>query len=153
MNNESKRVLAVDSGEKRIGLAISDLTGTIANPLIVIKHTKREKDAEAIVELAIENSASQIIVGQAFYDDGTPNPSGRKSARLADVIQKLTDIPVILWDEFESTKIAQRAGREMRLNKKKHHSHMDQVAATVILQSYLDSIIRRPISSEENSEF
>lgn len=153
MNNELKRVLAVDSGEKRIGLAISDLTGTIANPLIVIKHTKREKDAETIVELAVENSVTQIIVGQAFYDDGTPNPSGRKSARLAEVIQKLTDIPVILWDEFESTKIAQRAGREMRLNKKKHHSHMDQVAATVILQSYLDSIVRRPRSSDENTEF
>jgi putative Holliday junction resolvase len=152
MNNKMKRILAVDSGEKRIGLAISDLTGTISNPLIVIKHIQREKDAEAIVAIAIENLVTKIIVGQAFYEDGTPNPSGRKSARLAKVIQSFTDIPVILWDEYESTKIAQEARREMRVNKKKHHNHMDDLAATVILQSYLDSTVSESNSDNNKSE-
>lgn len=153
MNKELRRVLAVDSGEKRIGLAISDLTGTIANPLTVIKHIQREKDAQAIVAIAVENLVTKIIVGQAFYDDGTPNPSGRKSARLAEIIQSFTDIPVMLWDEYESTKVAQEARREMRVNKKKHHNHMDDLAATVILQSYLDSTLNKSISDDKNPEF
>jgi len=144
--------MAVDSGEKRIGLAISDLTGTIANPLMVIKHIKREKDAEAIVAIALENMVTKIIVGQAFYDDGTPNPSGRKSARLAEVIQRFTEIPVILWDEYKSTKVAQETRREMRVNKKKYHNHMDDLAATVILQSYLDSTVSESNSDNINSE-
>lgn len=152
MNKELRRVLAVDSGEKRIGLAISDLTGTIANPLTVIKHIQREKDAQAIVAIAVENLVTKIIVGQAFYDDGTPNPSGRKSARLAEIIQSFTDIPVMLWDEYESTKVAQEARREMRVNKKKHHNHMDDLAATVILQSYLDSTLNKSISDDKNPE-
>lgn len=152
MNNELNRVLAVDSGEKRIGLAISDLTGTIANPLTVLKHIQREKDAQAIVAIAVENLVTKIIVGQAYYDDGTPNPSGRKSARLAEVIQSITDIPVILWDEYESTKIAQDARREIRANRKKLHTHMDDLAATVILQSYLDSTLSESNSDHKNSE-
>jgi putative Holliday junction resolvase len=152
MNNDLKRILAVDSGEKRIGLAISDPTGTIANPLTVITHIKREKDAEAIVAIALENSVSKIIVGQAFYVDGTPNPSGRKSARLAEVIQKITDIPVVLWDEHESTKIAQETRRKMRVNKLKQRNHMDDLAATVILQSYLDSAVNQSNADYKNSE-
>jgi putative Holliday junction resolvase len=139
MNNESRRVLAVDSGAERIGLAISDLTGTIANPLRVIKHVKRGIDAEVIVSIATENDVVKIVVGQAFYEDGTPNPSGRKSARLAEAIQKMTNIPVILWDESESTQIARKAREELGVVKKKRRGHMDALAATVILQTFLDA--------------
>ncbi len=139
MSNKINKVLAVDSGSERLGVAISDATGTIANPLLVFKHTKREQDAEKIVELAGENEVSEIIIGQAFYSDGTPNPSGRKSARLADAIKEITQIPVILWDEYESTKLARQAMKELRSGKKKQRSHLDDLAATVILQDYLDS--------------
>ena len=140
MDKELIRILAIDPGEVRIGLAISDLTATIANPLMVIKHVQREKDAEKIVSIAVENSVQLIIIGQALTIDGEPNPSGRKSARLADAIKRITEIPVILWDENESTKIARNARKEMKLKKKRHQSHVDDLAATVILQSYLDKI-------------
>jgi putative Holliday junction resolvase len=139
MENELRKILAVDSGSERIGLAISDDSGTIANPLIVLKHIQREKDAETIVSIAQENCVKIIVVGQAFYSDGTPNPSGRKSARLARAIQTLSDIPVVLWDEYESTKIARQSRKEMGVKKRKLRNHMDDLAATIILQSYLDS--------------
>ena len=142
MDKDFTRILAVDFGSERIGLAISDPTATIANPLMVIKHVQREKDAEKIISIAVENSVCLIIVGQAFYIDGQPNPSGRKSARLAEVIMQLTEIPVVLWDEHESTKIARETRKIMKIKKKKHHSHMDDLAATIILQSYLDSLPR-----------
>ena len=103
MEIDSKKIMAIDPGTERIGVAISDMTATIANPLTVIKHVQRTKDAEQIIAIAVENSVRLIVVGQAFYSNGEPNPSGRKSARLADEIKQMTDIPVILWDEFEST--------------------------------------------------
>lgn len=152
MNDNMKRILAVDSGSERIGLAISDETGTIANPLTVIKHIKRELDAEKITSIANEYSVKTIIVGQSFSADGTPNPSGRKSARLAEVIQKMIEIPVLLWDEFETTKIAQKAMREMKTKKKRYQSHADDLAATVLLQSYLDAQSDHYSSEEIYSE-
>jgi putative Holliday junction resolvase len=133
------RVLAVDPGDKRIGLAISDLTATIANPLKVIQHVQRLKDAQTIAALAVENDVKIIVVGQALTIDGEPTPSGRKAARLADAIRSVTDIPVCLWDETGSTKIAQQARALMGGSKKSRRGHMDELAATVILQSFLDA--------------
>lgn len=140
MESELMKIMAVDPGAERIGVAISDLTTTIANPLTVIKHVQRIKDAERIVTIASENSVKLIIIGQAFYANGEPNPSGRKSARLADAIRQITDIPVILWDEHESTQLARKARKEMGVKRKKQITHMDDLAATIILQSYLDSL-------------
>ncbi|MDX9849802.1 MAG: Holliday junction resolvase RuvX [Anaerolineaceae bacterium] len=139
MEIDSKKIMAIDPGTERIGVAISDMTATIANPLTVIKHVQRTKDAEQIIAIAVENSVRLIVVGQAFYSNGEPNPSGRKSARLADEIKQMTDIPVILWDEFESTQRAKKAREAMGVRRKHRMTHMDDLAATIILQSYLDS--------------
>jgi len=75
------------SGEKRIGIALSDPSGTIANPLTVLKHTSRPVDAAAIAQLGGENQAGLIVVGQALDDEGQPTPEGRRAARLAEAIQ------------------------------------------------------------------
>ncbi len=152
MEIESNRVMAIDPGENRIGVAISDMTATIANPLTVIKHIQRIKDAEKIVSIAMEYSVKLIVVGQSFYSNGEPNPSGRRSARLAEVIQQMTEIPIILWDEFESTQRAKKARKELGVKKKNQMTHMDDLAATVILQSYLDEKSRNDNSSNQVPE-
>jgi putative Holliday junction resolvase len=139
--NENNRILGVDPGDKRIGLAMSDLTGTIANPLFVIEHEKRETDAKKIVSIAEKNDIKLIVVGIAFDDEGELSPSGRKGKRLADMIQLFTGIQVVLWDESGSTNEARAARMQMGVNRKKRKGHMDELAATVILQSYLDSQI------------
>ena len=151
MENELKKIMAIDPGAERIGVAISDLTATIANPFTVIKHVQRNKDAEQIVAIALENSVKLIVIGQAFYSNGEPNPSGRKSARLAEAIMQITDIPVVLWDEHESTQLARKARREMGV-KKKQNSHLDDLAATIILQTYLDSLPNHSNYSDHSLE-
>ena len=132
------RVLGVDPGEKNIGVALSDPTGTIASPLTVIQHVSRPIDAASIVELAHQNSAGKIIVGQSLDIDGKPNFQGRKAARLAAAISTQTDIPVELWDESYSTQEARAAQIAIGSPRSKRKGHLDELAATVILQSYLD---------------
>ena len=133
------RVLAVDPGDVRIGLAVSDPSATIAGPLRVIRHVSRVLDAALIAQAAVEEGAVRIVVGQALDEDGQPTPEGRKAARLAEAIRGQTDLPVDLWDESGSTQAA-RAGRiAIGASRRNRSGHLDALAATVILQSYLDA--------------
>jgi putative Holliday junction resolvase len=140
--------MAVDPGEKRIGLAISDPTGMLARPLRVITHTARAVDAALIAAEAGEQGAVRIIVGQAMDDEGLPSPEGRKAARLAEAIQSQSDLPVEMWDESFSTQTARETRFMLGVNRKKRSGHMDDAAAAVILQSYLDAHAPAPAESE-----
>lgn len=133
------RVLGVDPGERRLGIAISDPTGTIANPLMVLKHVKRAVDAAAIAGVAQEHEAKLIVVGQSLDQDNQPTPQSRRAERLAEAIRSQTELPVVLWDESDSTQIAILARIKMGVSRRKRSGHVDDLAATVILQSYLDS--------------
>jgi putative Holliday junction resolvase len=133
------RILAVDPGEKRIGVASSDPTGTIANPLTVILHVSRAIDAAAIAQIAKENHAGLIVVGQSLDVDGQPTPQGRRAARLAQAIREQTHLPVELWDEGGSTQAAREARAALGAPRRKLRGHMDDLAATYILQTYLDA--------------
>lgn len=134
------RFLAIDPGEKNIGLALSDPTGTIAAPLMVLAHRSRAEDAAAILEIARENNVMQIVVGQALDDSGQPSYEGRRAARLAGALRTITDLPVILWDESGSTQAAREARIQMKTSRRKRRGHLDDLAAAVILQSYLDHL-------------
>ncbi len=133
------RILAVDPGEKNIGIALSDPTGTIANPLAVVQHVARAVDAAQIAGLAAEYGVERIIVGQALDDEGQPTPEGRRSARLAEAIRAQTDLPVELWDESGSTQAARSARLAMGSSRRKRQGHLDELAATYILQTYLEA--------------
>jgi len=134
------RILAVDHGEKRIGLAISDESGTIANPLYVIPHTSRIVDAAQVAERASAHDVQTIIIGQSFDDDGKPNKAGSRAAKFAEALRQQTSLPVELWDEAFTTQDARSARRVMGASRKKRSGHLDEMAATVLLQSYLDSL-------------
>ncbi len=133
------RILAVDPGEKRIGLAVSDPTQTIASPLAVISHVSRVMDAAQIAQTAADHATVKIIVGCPLDAEGLPGPSARRAERLAEAIHAQTDLPVELWDESGSTQAAQTARRAMGVSRKKRSGHLDELAAAVILQSYLDA--------------
>jgi putative Holliday junction resolvase len=133
------RILAVDPGDQRIGLAVSDPTGTIAGPVGVVKHVARAIDAATIAQVAAERGAVCIVVGQALDEDGQPSPQGRKSARLAEAIAAQTHLPVELWDESGSTAEARASRLAMGARRSQRGGHLDEIAATVILQSYLDA--------------
>jgi putative Holliday junction resolvase len=133
------RVLAVDHGERRIGLALSDPTGTIAGPLEVIEHVARAVDAARVAELALREGADRIVVGQSFDEEGRPNPAGRRAARFAEALRGQTNLPVELWDESLSTRDARQARIELGVPRRRRAGHQDSLAAVVILQSYLES--------------
>ena len=133
------RILAVDHGEKRIGLALSDPTGTIANPLQVIKHVARLLDAAQVADIATQHDANLIVVGQSFDEQGKPNLAGRRAAKFAEALNEQTSIPVALWDESFSTQDARAARIQLGVSRKKRAGHQDALAAVVILQSYLES--------------
>lgn len=133
------RIMAVDPGDKRLGLALSDPTGTIANPLTVLKHQSRLVDAATIASIASEQGVCLIIVGATYELDGELTPQGRKANRLAEAIRTQTDLPVMLWDEAGSTQAARSARIQMGVKRSKRSGHLDELAAVVILQSYLEA--------------
>ncbi len=136
----TNRILAVDPGDKRLGISISDPTGTIANPFTVIQHVSRKADAREIVKIATEKEVVRIVIGWALDSDGYPGPQARKAQRLASVISEQTAIPVELWDESGSTQMARSAQVKMMSRKKRRRNDtIDSLAATIILQSYLDA--------------
>ena len=137
------RILAVDPGEKRLGLALSDPTGSIANPLQVLAHIARLTDAATIASIAAEHGAGLIIVGQALDEDDNPTPQSRRAVRLTEAIRTQTGLPVELWDESGSTQAARQAhiamGGTRHSRQRRGHGHLDELAATYILQTYLDA--------------
>ena len=134
------RILAVDPGQKRIGIAISDPTASIANPLTVLQHISRPVDAAVIIAIVAEHEAGLIVVGQSLDEQGQPTLEGRRAARLAAAIKAQTSLPVELWDESFSTSEARAARLALGSPRRRRRGHLDELAATVILQSYLDSL-------------
>lgn len=144
------RVLAVDPGEKNIGLAISDPQALFARPLQVLAHVSRDEDAAAIGRLAAEHQIGEIVVGQALDENGEPTFEGRRSARLAAAIRSVVDVPVHLWDESGSTQAARRIQIERGVSRSQRRGHLDELAAAVILQDFLDSRSRGALASPPN---
>lgn len=140
MITERGRILAVDPGEKRIGIAVSDPSGTIANPLAVIKHTSRAEDAAKVAQLVQQYEVVRVIVGHPLDSDGEAGPAALRAERFAQALQAQIELPIEMWDEYGSTREAQAARIAMGVRKRKRREHLDDLAATVILQAYLDFI-------------
>jgi putative Holliday junction resolvase len=134
------RILCIDPGENKIGLAISDPTGSLARPLMIIKHIQRQKDAAQIAKIAAENQVGKILVGMATKEDGRPNFSGRKALRLAAAIRSVSEIEVEMIDETSSTKDAVISRKKRGMSNLASHGHHDAEAAAVVLQYYLDTM-------------
>ncbi len=135
-----KIILAVDPGEKNIGIAKSDPLGIGATALKIIPHIQQEKDAQAIADLAREVGAEEILVGQPLNEDGSEGPKARHSAKLAEAIGRYFDGRVFLYDEYGSTKATRALFKEMGVRRSKRLGHLDANAAATILQSYLDAL-------------
>ena len=134
-----KRLMGIDPGDKRIGIAVSDESGTIANPHGVINHISRAENARRIVDMAQEQQVTGIIIGRSMTDDGEVSFQGRKSERLGEAIQALTAIPILYWSEDFTTNDAIASRQAMGVKKNKRHGHFDAIAATILLQDFLNS--------------
>lgn len=133
------RTLAVDHGARRIGIAISDLTGTLARPLTIIDHISRAADAQRVLEVAREQQVELIVVGESLDEQGQPNPAGRSARRFADALTAAADIRVVMWDESLSSQDARDWRITSGASRKRRRARIDSAAAAVILQSFLDA--------------
>jgi putative Holliday junction resolvase len=132
------RIMALDIGDNRIGIAISDAMLLIAQGKPTLKRTSPEADIEHVRSLAQENEVHKIVIGDPLHMDGRPSPQSRKTAKFARKLQQATQIPVVLWDERLTSFAAEQHLEEMGLDWRKRREHVDKVAAMLILQSYLD---------------
>jgi len=134
----NKRIICIDPGLKRIGIAISDESGTIAIPFKVIDHISREMDAGKIVKIAKELCAETIIMGLALSETGGDTASSRRARNLAEEIIRQSGLPVKYWDESLSSMDAVEIRRELGSGIKSKSKQIDHLAASLILQSYLE---------------
>lgn len=136
------RILALDVGERRIGVAVSDPTGTLARPLRTLARGSREEDFAAIAALVAEQGAELVVIGKPLGLDGTEGPQARRIARYAEALAAHLSVPLVLWDERYTTTEAEEILRLRRTEKRRRRARaagdLDALAAAVILQSYLD---------------
>ncbi|MGH1418610.1 MAG: Holliday junction resolvase RuvX [Hyphomicrobiaceae bacterium] len=132
------RIIGIDPGTKTFGLALSDLSRMIASPLEVIRRTKFATDSERLLKLIREHEIVGIVVGLPSNLDGTEGPRAQSVRAFVKNLQKLTPLPILLWDERLSTVAAERALLNADTSRKKRAEVIDKVAATVILQGAMD---------------
>lgn len=132
------RLLALDLGERRIGVAISDPTRTLARPFMTISRASRQEDVDAIGALVVEHSISHIVVGLPLSLDGTEGPQARSIRRYAEFLSAELLVPIDYCDERYSTVEAGEILRS-KAGRKKDRGEIDAMAAAVILQAYLDA--------------
>ncbi|WP_322182303.1 Holliday junction resolvase RuvX [Neglectibacter caecimuris] len=132
-------ILGVDLGKARTGLAVCDKGEILASPLRVVEEHNRERLVEKVCAAAKETGAELLVVGLPRNMDGTEGESAQSARETAALLEKAAALPVRLWDERGTTVTAHGYLNETNVRGKKRKAVVDAVAATVILQSYLDS--------------
>jgi putative holliday junction resolvase len=133
------RTLAVDPGSKRVGLALSDPSGTIAQALPTVPAEPEATLASRVAEIAKTHDARSIVVGLPLRLDGTHGPEAAAARRLAHGIRHASRLPVVLVDERLTTAAAERSLIAGGVKRAKRRLSVDGVAATLLLQSHLDA--------------
>ncbi|HVS49639.1 MAG TPA: Holliday junction resolvase RuvX [Candidatus Dormibacteraeota bacterium] len=132
------RILAVDPGSKRIGLAVSDPTGTIAQALTTVPAEPAATLASRLAEIARTQEARRIVVGLPLRLDGTRGPEAAAAQQLAHGLRQAARLPVDMVDERLTTAAAERSLIAGGVRREKRRLSIDRVAATLLLQGYLD---------------
>lgn len=134
------RALGLDLGQKRIGVAVSDRDGALAMPIEVVARTgDRRQEHLALASLVEEWEAEIVVVGLPYQLDGTIGTQARRYASEAQTLGDTLSVPVVLYDERLTTVTAERALMEQNLNSQERRTIVDKVAASVLLQSWLDA--------------
>lgn len=136
------RLIGIDGGTKTLGLALSDVTRTIASPLETIRRTKFTADAARLLSLTNEHGVVGFVLGLPRNLDGTEGPRAQATKALARNLNKLSALPILLWDERLTTAEAERMLIDADQTRKRRGEVIDKLAATIILQSALDRLGR-----------
>lgn len=133
------RTLCLDLGEHRVGVAVSDPEGRMAHPLKQFEPRGRRDLVQEVVRLVAQEEAGRVVVGLPLLEDGTPGEQARRTLAVVEALKAALPVPVAVWDERFSTAEAEAAMRGAGLSATDRKARRDKVAATLILQSYLDS--------------
>jgi len=133
------RVLGLDLGERRVGVAVSDPDGTLASPLLQFQPRGRHQIVETVRRLVAEHGAGRVVVGLPLNADGSRGEQARRAEGVADALAEALAVPVSMWDERFSTEEADAILDRSLPRGKARKGRRDMVAAAVILQDYLDA--------------
>jgi putative holliday junction resolvase len=136
------RLIGIDLGTKTLGLALSDVTRTIASGLVTLTRGKFSDDGRRLLALAEEHRIGGFVLGLPVNLNGTEGPRAQATRAFARNLGKLTTLPILLWDERLSTAAAERALLEADTSRRRRADVIDKVAATLILQAALDRLKR-----------
>ncbi len=138
------RALGIDPGTKRIGLAISDRSGTVASPLIVLQRSRsRQHDDAEIARIVRDEEVDIVVVGLPINMDGSHGSAAKAATAEARRLATVVGVPVELHDERRTTVSADRSMLEAGLNAVERRQRVDKVAAAIMLQSWLDARVDR----------
>lgn len=139
------RLLALDVGDARIGVALSDETGTLASGLVTLKAVGPRKDAQAVASLVREHGAGEVVVGLPLRLDGSVGPQAEKVLAFVERLRRVLRVPVVTRDERLTTVAAGERLAQAGVKRKDRKARLDQVAAALVLQEHLDE--RRPVEA------
>jgi len=131
--------MALDVGDRRIGVAVSDPLGLTAQPILTLVRTNRRQDLKSLMRLIRKYGCAEIVVGNPLYMSGDQSPQAAKAQAFAQTLRDETSLPVHLWDERLTSTEAHRHLHAAGRPGSEHRAVVDQVAAVLILQSFLDT--------------
>ena len=140
------RILALDPGTKRIGVALSDELGWTAQPLETFERRSIEADVQHIQGLVSRHEVAEVVMGMPIRLDGSIGPAAESVRSLIELLQTRLTVPIVAWDERLTSKAAEDLLIEANVSRRKRKGAVDRVAAALLLQSYLASL------SEGNSQ-
>ena len=133
-----QRLIGIDAGTKTLGLALSDVNRSIASPLETIKKTKFTADAARLLNLCTEHRVAGLVLGLPINLDASEGPRAQSTRAMARNLNKLSQLPILLWDERLTTAEAERMLIAADQSRKRRAEVIDKLAATIILQNALD---------------
>lgn len=133
------RSMGLDVGEVRVGIALSDQTGLIAQGHATLERSGWDHDLAHLAEMAEAHQVERFVVGNPLNLDGSVGRQAERSRDFADRLQEATGLPVVLWDERFTSLSAEKTLIEAGVRRKKRRGAIDRMAAAIMLQSYLDS--------------
>jgi putative Holliday junction resolvase len=131
--------MALDVGDRNIGVAISDALLLTAQARPTVRRKDLKADLEILRRMAEENEVHEIVVGQPLHMDGKTSPQSEKVARFVEQLRMVLDLPIVFLDERLTSFEAEQHLEQMGLNWRQRREHVDKIAAMIILQNYLDS--------------
>ncbi|HSG05030.1 MAG TPA: Holliday junction resolvase RuvX, partial [Nitrospiria bacterium] len=138
--NASGRILALDVGDRRIGIAVSDELQWTAHGLRTLERKGPKQEVRELREIVAEYGVTRLVVGLPRNMDGSEGPRAREAIEFAEKLKTRLKVEVVTWDERLTTRAAERVMIEADVSRSKRRKKLDQVSAVIILQGYLDSI-------------